>query len=167
MYLPRNLNLIKPMPNFSQYRFDTEFARRTSDPIRQQPGRSRAELNSTPTLSSRRPRSADSLTRMVNAMPQFLRNRPIWFVTEHTDEPPNSRCVPVVRRLSPNTLSDLRYYQQTDYADYRTAVEAVEEHPHWLGGVGIHISPPLLVVIIRYCFQPSGTLDRSEERRVG
>ena len=94
-------------------------------------------------------------------MPPFLKNLRIWCVTEHSCEPTSYCRVPAKGRLSPITLSNLRPDRHEDYSDYRTATQAVEEHPHWLGGVGIRVLPPLLVIVVRYCFQPSGKLDKS------
>ena len=91
-------------------------------------------------------------------IPAFLHDRQSFYVTESSDPTPTPRSVPVKRLISPATLSDLRPGQPGDYSDHRTAVDAVEEHPHWLDGIGIHIAPPLLVIVIRYCFQPSWTL---------
>src|SRR5258705_266383 len=90
-------------------------------------------------------------------VPTFLRQQRIFYVTEIGDEAAQwARIIPPKRRVSPTTLSPLRPYVPEDYTDYTTALETVRDHPHWFGGFGIRVLPPLVAVILRYCCQGSG-----------
>jgi hypothetical protein len=106
-------------------------------------------------LSPRPPRGAPFWR-----VPASLRAAPIWFLTEPASIPAGRGYFDVKRRHSPVTLYELRPNDPDDFSDFTTAYEVLDDHRHWFDSLGIRISPPWFVVILRYCFQPSMTISK-------
>jgi hypothetical protein len=91
--------------------------------------------------------------------PKSLRDQNIWYVTEKP-EPTHRDCIPFKKRCSPVTLSILRPNNAEDYTDCDTALQTVQDHPHWFDGVGIRFSRPLFVLVFEQCIDAYAKVDK-------
>jgi hypothetical protein len=91
---------------------------------------------------------------LTGSIPKCLRRLPIWFVTERRGDPGSIGF----NRYSAVTLSTLEYDRASDYACLDDAIQAWQDHRHWLDGVAFRVTNPWVVLVIQNCLTSGGNL---------